>query len=123
LLIRHSKYRAMLSKIHSFRLLFLKLMVPIVYLLLLCPDFLRSVLKFHSLEVSSVVPVFKDSSERSVPKNYHPISLLSVISRFSNLLSTFTQYLESNNPTSFRSPVMVFIYKLRSYYGIIILST
>ena len=32
-------------------------------------------------KVSSVVPVFKNVGERSTPKNYHPVSLLSVLSR------------------------------------------
>ena len=32
-------------------------------------------------KVSSVVPVFKNVGERSTAKNYHPVSLLSVISK------------------------------------------
>ena len=32
-------------------------------------------------KVSSVVPVFKNVGERSTPKNYHPVSLLSVVSK------------------------------------------
>ena len=32
-------------------------------------------------KVSSVVPVFKNVGERSTAKNYHPVSLLSVVSR------------------------------------------
>ena len=32
-------------------------------------------------KVSSVVPVFKNVGERSTPKNYYPVSLLSVISK------------------------------------------
>ena len=32
-------------------------------------------------KVSSVVPVFKNVGERSIPKNYHPVSLLSVVSK------------------------------------------
>ena len=31
--------------------------------------------------VSSVVPVFKNVAERSTSKNYHPVSLLSLVSR------------------------------------------
>ena len=31
-------------------------------------------------KVSSVVPVFKNVGERSTAKNYHPVSLLSVVS-------------------------------------------
>ena len=31
--------------------------------------------------VSSVVPVFKNVGERSTPKNYRPVSLLSVVSK------------------------------------------
>ena len=33
-------------------------------------------------KVSSVVPVFKDVGERSTAKNYRPVSLLSVVSKF-----------------------------------------
>ena len=32
-------------------------------------------------KVSSVVPVFKNVGERSAAKNYHPVSLLSVVSK------------------------------------------
>ena len=32
-------------------------------------------------KVASAVPVFKDVGERSLAKNYHPVSLLSVISK------------------------------------------
>ena len=32
-------------------------------------------------KVSSVVPVFKNAGERSTAKNYHPFSLLSVVSK------------------------------------------
>ena len=32
-------------------------------------------------KVSSVVPVFKNTGERSTAKNYHPVSLLSVVSK------------------------------------------
>ena len=32
-------------------------------------------------KVSSVVPVFKNAGERSTAKNYHPVSLLSVVSK------------------------------------------
>ena len=32
-------------------------------------------------KVSSVVPVFKDVGERSTDRNYHPVSLLSVVSK------------------------------------------
>ena len=32
------------------------------------------------LKVSSVVPVFKNVGERSAAKNYHPVSLVSVVS-------------------------------------------
>ena len=34
-----------------------------------------------SWKVSSVVPVFKNVGERSTAKNYHPVSLLSVVSK------------------------------------------
>ena len=33
-------------------------------------------------KASSVVPVFKNVGERSTAKNYHPVSLLSVVSKF-----------------------------------------
>ena len=33
------------------------------------------------LKVSSVVPVFKNVGERSTAKNYHPVSLLSLVSK------------------------------------------
>ena len=35
----------------------------------------------HYLKVSSVVPVFKNVGERSTPTSYHPVSLLSVVSK------------------------------------------
>ena len=39
-------------------------------------------------KVSSVVPVFKNVGERSTAKNYHPVSLLSVVSKvFEKLVS------------------------------------
>ena len=39
-------------------------------------------------KVSSVVPVFKKVGERLTAKNYHPISLLSVVSKvFQNLVN------------------------------------
>ena len=34
-----------------------------------------------SWKVSSVVPMFKNVGERSTAKNYHPVSLLSVVSK------------------------------------------
>ena len=37
-------------------------------------------------KVSLVVPVFKNVGERSTAKNYHPVSLLSVISKVSEKL-------------------------------------
>ena len=40
-------------------------------------------------KVSSVVPVFKNVGERSTAKNYHPVSLLSVVSKvFEKLVYT-----------------------------------
>ena len=52
-----------------------------------------------SWRIASVVPVFKNSGERSDPKNYRPISLLSVISKvFESLInSSLTRHLESLN--------------------------
>ena len=38
-------------------------------------------LKESCWKVSSVVPVFKNVGERSTAKNYHPVSLLSVVSK------------------------------------------
>ena len=35
----------------------------------------------HCWKVSSVVPVFKNVGERSTAKNYHPVSLLSVVGK------------------------------------------
>ena len=35
----------------------------------------------QSCKISSVVPVFKNVGERSTAKNYHPVSLLSVVSK------------------------------------------
>ena len=41
--------------------------------------------------VSSVVPVFKNVGERSTAKNYHPVSLLSVVSKvFEKLVNNRT---------------------------------
>ena len=37
------------------------------------------------LKVSSVVPVFKNVGERSTAKNYHPVSLLSIVKSLKNL--------------------------------------
>ena len=61
-------------------------------------------------KVSSVVPVFKDVLERYTAKKYHPVSLLSVVSRvFENLVSNrIVDHLEkcglfSNFQYSFRS--------------------
>ena len=50
-----------------------------------------------SWKIASVVPVFKNSGERSDPQNYRPISLLSVISKvFESLISSsLTNHLES----------------------------
>ena len=39
-------------------------------------------------KVSSVVPVFKNAGERSTDKNYHPVSLLSVVSKVFEKLVT-----------------------------------
>ena len=42
-------------------------------------------------KISSVVPVFKNVGERSTVKNYHPVSLLSVVSKvFEKLVNNRT---------------------------------
>ena len=42
------------------------------------------------LKISSVVPVFKNVGERSNAKNYHPVSLLSMVSKvFEKLVNNF----------------------------------
>ena len=48
------------------------------------------------LKVSSVVPVFKNVGERSTAKNYHPVRLLSVVSKvFEKLVNNrIVDYLE-----------------------------
>ena len=39
-------------------------------------------MKIHCVQLcSSVVPVFKNVGERSTAENYHPVSLLSVVSK------------------------------------------
>ena len=47
-------------------------------------------------KVSSVVPLFKNVEERSAAKNYHPVSLLSVVSKvFENCVNNrFVGHLE-----------------------------
>ena len=47
----------------------------------------------------SVIPVFKNSGERSSPSNYRPISILTVISKVFEIVinSALTKHLESNN--------------------------
>ena len=60
-------------------------------------------------KVSSVVPVFKNVGERSTAKNYHPVSLLSVVSKvFQKLVNRIVDHLEkcglfSNFQYGFRS--------------------
>ena len=51
----------------------------------------------NSWKVSSVVPIFKNVGERSVAKNYHPASLISVVSKvFEKLLNNrFVDHLEN----------------------------
>ena len=40
-------------------------------------------------KVSSVVPIFKNVGERSTAKNYHPVSLFSVVTKvFENFLNS-----------------------------------
>ena len=53
-------------------------------------------------KVLSVVPVFKNVGERSNEKNYHPISLLSVVSKvFEKLLNTrIVDHLEKSGLSS-----------------------
>ena len=60
-------------------------------------------------KVSSVVPVFKNVGESSTAKNYHPVSLLSVVSKiFEKLANRLVDHLEkygliSNFQCGFRS--------------------
>ena len=51
----------------------------------------------NSWKVSSVVPIFKNVGERYVAKNYHPASLISVVSKvFEKLLNNrFVDHLEN----------------------------
>ena len=53
-------------------------------------------------KVSSVVPVFKNVGERSTAKNYHPVSLLSVVRKvFEKLLNNrIVDHLEKWGPFS-----------------------
>ena len=53
-------------------------------------------------KVSSVVPVFKNVGERFTAKNYHPVSLLSVVSKvFEKLVSNkIVEHLEKRDPFS-----------------------
>ena len=53
-------------------------------------------------KVSSVVPVFKNDGERSTAKNYHPVSLLSVVSKlFEKLVNNrIVDHLEKCGPFS-----------------------
>ena len=45
-------------------------------------------------KVSSVVPVFKNVGERSTAKNYHPVSLLFVVSKVLENLVNNVDHLE-----------------------------
>ena len=56
-------------------------------------------------KVSSVIPVFKNVGERSTAKSYHPVSLLSVVSKvFEKLVNNrFVDHLERYGSTSFFS--------------------
>ena len=48
-------------------------------------------------KVSSVVPVFKNFGERSTAKNYHPVSLLSVVSKvFEKPVNRIVDHLEKS---------------------------
>ena len=52
-------------------------------------------------KVSSVVPVFKNVGERSNAKNYHPVSLLSVVNKvFEKLVNMIVDHLEKYNLSS-----------------------
>ena len=53
-------------------------------------------------KVSSVVPVFKNVGERSIAKNYHPVSLLSVVSKvFEKIVNNrIVDHLEKCGPFS-----------------------
>ena len=47
-------------------------------------------------KVSSVVPVFKNVEERATAKNYHPVSLLSLVSKVFEKLLKLASFILSN---------------------------
>ena len=55
--------------------------IPVMVLKNCEPELSYLLAELFSKKVSSVVPVFKNVGERSTAKNYHPISLLSVVSK------------------------------------------
>ena len=55
--------------------------IPVMVLKNCEPELSYILAELFSKKVSSVVPVFKNVGERSTAKNYHPISLLSVVSK------------------------------------------
>ena len=77
----------------------------------------------HCWKVSSVVPVFKNVGERSTAKNYHPVSLLSVVSKvFEKLVNNrIVDHLEKCGPFLSKAFDRVWhaslLHKLK-YYGI-----
>ena len=60
------------------------------------PELFNMCLRESCFKVSSLVPVFKNMGEKSTPKNYHSVSLLSVVSNISEKLvnNKFNDHLE-----------------------------
>ena len=67
-------------------------------------------------KVSSVVSVFKNVGEKSSAKNYHPVSLLSVVSKvFEILVNRIVEHLEKSGLFSdFQYGFKVFLINCRS---------
>ena len=62
-------------------------------------------------KVSSVAPVFKNVGERSTGKNYHPVSLLSVVSRvFEKLVNN--RIVDHVEKSFFRFPVWFQVFSI-----------
>ena len=72
---------------------------------------------FQDCRVSSVVPVFKNVGERSTVKNYHPVSLSSVVSKvFEKLVNTrIVDHLEKCDLFLISSMVLGLLYQLQIF--------